>query len=417
MEEIHRQLEVFRRGCVDILPGEKALIERLEEGRPLRIKLGVDPTISDLHLGHTVVLRKLGQLQELGHEIDFVIGSFTARIGDPTGRSRTRPHLSAEEVRRYAETYQTQAFRILDRERTKVFYNAEWFDPMTFSDVIGLASRVTVARIIEREDFARRLAEGRPVHLHELLYPLLQAYDSVALRSDVEIGGTDQRFNILAGRDLQESFGQPPQIVLLLPLLIGTDGTRKMSKSYDNYIGITEPPLEIYSKTMSIPDEIMLSWFELLTDLPIARLTEIKEGLADGSLHPKVAKKLLARTLVAQYHDEVQAKDAQESWEQLHEPGGSRGRAPLDVPEVEIPPPTGEGGKLWVVEFIDRLRFTTRKGDPISRSEIRRLIQQKGLTIDGVPIESTSAMVEPYDGMIVSKGNKQFRRVRIPEGG
>jgi len=330
---VDEQLDVIRRGTVEIVP-EPELKEKLERsrktGHPLRVKLGCDPTRPDLHLGHSVILRKLRQFQDLGHHAILIIGDFTALIGDPTGQNKTRPSLTAEEIRENAQTYLDQAGKILDREKTEIVYNSEWLSPMSFEDVIRLTSRLTVARMIERDDFSKRFEANEPISLHEFLYPLAQGRDSVHLRSDIELGGTDQKFNLLVGRDLQRDDQQEPQICIMMPLLEGTDGHLKMSKSYDNYIGIDEPPVDMYGKTLSIPDSLIYIYFELVSDLPLDQLEAMK---ARVETDPRNAKHDLAFAITRMYHGKEQAEQAREHFLKTV----IRKEMPDDAPVVELP--------------------------------------------------------------------------------
>ncbi|MBI2569998.1 MAG: tyrosine--tRNA ligase [Candidatus Schekmanbacteria bacterium] len=413
MLSIDDQIAVFRRGATAILPDEEALRKKLIQGRTLRLKLGVDPTKPDLHLGHTVQLRKARQLQDLGHHLDFIIGNFTAMVGDPTGQSATRPALGAADVDACARTYVEQAFRILDPARTTVWYNADWLAPLTMREVIDLASRVTVARILERDDFLKRFQASQPIHLHELLYPLLQAYDSVHLRSDVELGGTDQTFNLLTARTVQERFGGEAQVVLTMPLLRGTDGDKKMSKSLGNAVGITDAPLEMYSRVLSIPDDVMREWFELVTEAPLADIEGLFAALAAGSRHPKDVKKLLARSIVAMYAGPDESEPAEREWEKIHEVRAFH--APEDT-QPFAPPAVGEApaAALRLLDLAAAAGFTAKSGEPLSRSELRRLIEQGGVAVDGEAVRDFSAQIALRDGLVLSKGNKVFRRLRLP---
>ncbi len=413
---LEEQLEAFRRGGALIEP-EEELKTKLARGKPLRIKLGVDPTSPDLHLGHTVPLMKLKALQEMGHRIDFIIGSFTALIGDPTGRSKTRPPLTPEEVENNARTYTEQAARFLDPDLTNVVHNEEWLAPMSFADVVRLSGAITVARLIERDDFQKRFSEGNPIHLHEFLYPLMQGFDSVHLESDVEVGGTDQRFNILAARQFQQYYGQKPQVGLFLPILTGLDGKLKMSKSYGNYIGVTESPLDMYSKVLSLPDEPMEEWFTLLTDLPAAEIEAMKDPETGLLLqNPKAAKKRLARLIATTYHGPEEAARVQSEWEEIHEKRTGR-EVPSDTPTVRLPPEAFKaGGKVFIVELVDRLGFTMKRSGkqvPISRSEIRRVVEQGGLYVDGEKVSDPQADVVVKEGTVVRIGTKQYRRVGV----
>lgn len=362
------QIEIIRRGTVEIVP-EEELVKKLKKSRktntPLRIKLGCDPTRPDLHLGHSVILRKMRQFQDLGHHIILIIGDFTALIGDPTGQNRTRPSLTAEEIRENAKTYLDQAGKILNREQTEIVYNADWLGPITFEGVIKLTSKLTVARMIERDDFSKRFENNEPISLHEFLYPLAQGQDSVHLKSDVELGGTDQKFNLLVGRDLQRDAGQDPQICLMMPLLEGTDGTMKMSKSYDNYIGINENPNDMYGKVLSIPDELIYRYFELVTDLPTPDLPEIPEKVKKD---PRNTKHDLAFRITRMYHGEEAAKEARKNFEQTV----INKEIPDDAPVVEFKP----GSTVRLLDIISDAGLTQSNG------ETKRLIKQGGVTID-----------------------------------
>ncbi|HYY68481.1 MAG TPA: tyrosine--tRNA ligase [Terriglobales bacterium] len=332
---VDEQLEYIRKGAAEIIR-ESELKEKLEEsrrtGKPLRVKAGFDPTAPDLHLGHTVLIRKLKHFQDLGHTVIFIIGDFTGMIGDPSGRSATRPPLSHEEIEKNAETYKEQVFKILDSMKTEIPFNSEWLSKLGAAGLIRLAANYTVSQMLEREDFHKRFQEEKPIALHELLYPLAQGYDSVAIEADVELGGTDQKFNLLVGRELQRAYGQPSQVVLTMPLLEGLDGVQKMSKSYGNYVGITEPPLEMFGKLMSISDELMWRYWELLTDTSTAGINAMKQQVASGRLNPMVAKKGLATKIVADFHSEHAAKEASENWERIFQ----RKEVPADIPEVAV---------------------------------------------------------------------------------
>lgn len=365
---VDKQLDVIKRGTVEIVP-EDELVEKLnrskKENRPLRIKLGCDPTRPDLHLGHSVILRKLRQFQDLGHEAILIIGDFTALIGDPTGQNETRPALSREEIEENASTYLDQATQILDESQTSIVYNSEWLGTMGFEDVIRLSSKLTVAQMIERDDFSNRYNNNEPISLHEFLYPLAQGQDSVHLHSDVELGGTDQKFNLLVGRQLQKDDGQDPQIALMMPLLVGTDGTKKMSKSYDNYIGITESANEMYGKVLSIPDDLIYPWFELLTDISVDKLPEYKRKAEED---PRNTKHELALTITRMYHGKKQAKDARTHFEQT-----VIGNAvPDDAPTLEYE----AGSEVRLLDIVSEAGFTSSNG------ETKRLIKQGGVTIN-----------------------------------
>jgi tyrosyl-tRNA synthetase len=397
---IEEQLALLRRGTAEIVPEEELtakLRRSVQTGKPLRVKLGLDPTAPDIHLGFAVVLRKLRQFQDLGHEVIVIIGDFTARIGDPSGKSETRRPLTAEEVRDNARTYEEQYSKILDRSRTRVVFNSEWLGAMSFYDVVQLTSRGTVARLLERDEFAKRFAEARPIACHELLYPFCQAYDSVQLEADVEMGGTDQRFNILMGRDLQREYGQEPQVALFMPLLVGLDGVQKMSKSLGNYIGISEPPAQIFGKAMSISDSMMPAYYELATDVP---MEEVKNLLAG---HPMEAKKRLARTIVAMYHGEAAADEAQAGFERVF----SQRELPTEMPDVDVP--TGElkeDGTIWIG------RLLTLAGMAGSTREARRLVEGGGVTLSDEKITDPNADVAVSDGAVLRVGRRRFVRIR-----
>lgn len=359
-------------------------------GTPLRVKLGLDPTAPDIHLGFAVVLRKLRAFQDLGHQAHLIIGDFTAQIGDPTGKSKTRPQLTREQVEANAQTYQEQLFRILDKEKTTVHFNGDWLGKMTFSDVIGLAAKYTVAQTLEREDFAQRLEAQKPIGLHEILYPLCQGQDSVAIQADVELGGSDQRFNNLVGRELQRQSGQEPQVVMLMPLLVGTDGTQKMSKSLGNYIGINEPPGEMFGKAMSIPDAAMRTYYILATEVPEEEIETLLAG------HPMDAKKRLAREIVAQYHGGEAAVAAQAGFEAQF----SRGETPDEMPEVQI------------TNGVTALHLL-REAFGVSGGEAKRLIAGNAVSIDGEKVADANAALELKDGAVVKMGKRGWARLKV----
>ena len=395
------QLGRLRRGTVEII-SEEDLLAKLREGRSLRVKLGVDPSSPDLHIGHAIVLRKMRQFQDLGHEVILVIGDFTAMIGDPTGKKAARPMLTPEEVERNAATYRKQYSLILDQKRTRVVFNSQWLGAMSFADVIRLAARATVARILERDDFTTRLRGGIPIHLHELLYPLCQAYDSVAIQADVELGGTDQKFNNLMGRELQREMGQSSQVVVLTPLLPGVDGVEKMSKSLGNAIGITDPPNEMFGKAMSIPDTLMPAYFECATDLPMNDVTAIRDGLAAGTVHPRDAKRRLARAIVEMWHGAKAAEAAEAAFAQVF----VEGDLPDNIPETPVSAEDAPGGRIRLVKLllVTGLAESTR--------DARRLISQGGVSIDGARLHDIDAEVAVHDGLIVRVGRRRFARVR-----
>jgi tyrosyl-tRNA synthetase len=397
------QLETLRRGTVEVIT-EEALLAKLALGRSLRIKLGLDPTAPDIHIGNAIVLHKLRQFQDLGHEAILVIGDFTGLIGDPSGKSETRPSLSPAEIEQNARTYRDQYTRILDPGRTRVVFNSQWLGPMKFYDVIKLAGHTTVHRILERDDFAKRYVERLPIHLHELLYPLCQAYDSVAIEADVELGGTDQKFNNLMGRELQREVGQEPQVVLLTPLLPGLDGVQKMSKSLGNAIGITEPPNEMYGKVMSVPDGLMGDYFEFCTLVPLVEIREIKAALDAGRVHPRDVKKRLAREITARYHGEAAARAAQAEFERVF---GSR-ELPEDIPDVELGRDRVRGGTIRLARLLVEIGLAD------SNTEARRLISQGGVSLDRTRVNEDRD-VEVRDGLLVQVGRRRFARIRLRE--
>lgn len=380
------QLENIKRNCVELLP-EDELIEKLKRGKPLKVKWGADPSAPDIHLGHTVVLNKLKQLQDLGHEIIFLIGDFTAMIGDPTGKSETRKPLTKTEVERNSKTYQDQVFKILDKKKTKVVYNSHWLSKLKIEDVINLAGKYTVARMLERDDFMNRFEKERPISIHEFLYPLIQGYDSVHLKADIEVGGTDQKFNMLVGRELQREFKEEPQVIITLPLLEGTDGVQKMSKSLNNYIGITEPPAEIFGKTMSISDTLMLRYYELLTEVP---LEEVK------LMHPKDAKAQLGKILVARFYSEAQAMAAEAAFESVF----AGGNLPENIKLVTIKEKKLTIGKLLV-----------ESGMAPSTSVARRLVKQGGVRVDDKVVGDEQEAIDLKTEKVLNVGKRKFVRV------
>lgn len=402
MSSIADQMSVIRRGAVDLLPeGEferkLALVEK--EGRPLRVKLGADPTAPDLHLGHVVVLRKLAQFQSLGHEVIFLIGDFTGRIGDPTGRSETRKPLTKEQVAANAETYREQIFKVLDPAKTTVRFNSEWMEKMNGADMVRLCAQFTVARMLERDDFEKRMKEQRAIGIHELLYPLVQAYDSVALEADVEVGGTDQRFNLLAGREIQKAYGHEPQAVLTMPLLEGTDGKQKMSKSLGNAIGVADPPEDAYGKLMSISDEMMVRYAELLS----VEARDLEKRLKSGELHPMDAKKWLAEDIVGQFHGREAATAARNHFEQRFQQ-----RNAFEPDEVELEA-DGEGG-LPLFQVVSGIGFAK------SNSEARRLAGQRAVKVDGAAVEDPLHRLAAGGEYLVGVGRRRLAKVRILAG-
>jgi tyrosyl-tRNA synthetase len=394
MKSPPEQLAILARGTSAIIPLDD-LKAKLAEDRPLRVKLGVDPTAPDIHLGHTVGLAKLRQFQDLGHQAILLIGDFTAMVGDPSGRSATRPQLTRAAVEAAATSYEEQVFKILDRGRTEVRWNGEWLAPMRFEDVIRLGARSTVARMLERDDFATRYRDGAPIGIHEFLYPLLQAHDSVELRADVELGGTDQTFNILLGRQLQKDAGQPPQVAVILPLLEGTDGSAKMSKSLGNYIGVAEPPAEIFGKVMSISDALMARYYELLTDVDEARLRRL---VADD---PMGAKKQLAEMLVARFHDPAAAIAARHAFEERFQ------QRHLDVEQLDEITVAPQDGRIWLPGLLHEAKLVK------SNSEARRLLKQRAVRIDGTTVESEDYPCAAAQQLVLEVGKRRAIRVRV----
>ncbi|MEN2984730.1 MAG: tyrosine--tRNA ligase [Dictyoglomaceae bacterium] len=399
---IEEELSILMDNTVEIIP-EDGLEEKIKkarkEGRPLRVKLGADPSAPDLHLGHAVVLRKMRQFQELGHQVIFIIGDFTARIGDPSGRSETRKSLSPEQVKRNALTYQEQVGKILDISKAEIRYQEEWFGNMKLEDVINLLSKYTIARILERDDFSFRFKENKPIFLHEVLYPLLQAYDSVAIKADIELGGTDQKFNLLVGREIQKEFGQEPQVAMLMPILEGLDGKQKMSKSLGNYVGITESPNNMYGKIMSIPDELLIRYFQLATDLPKNEIEKIEKGLKNGTIHPRDAKARLAREIVRIYHGEEKSIEAEEEFNRVFRQKG----LPEEIEEYIL-----DEKKIWIVKLLNVI------GAVKSNSEARRLISQGAVEIDGERILDSNLELTIERPIVLRVGKHFFKKV-IPK--
>lgn len=396
---VGEQLAILLRGTVDVLPAgelERKLEASRASGRPLLVKLGADPSAPDLHLGHAVVLRKLGDFQRCGHQVVFLIGDFTGMIGDPTGKSETRKPLTREQVAANARTYEEQVFKILDRERTTIRFNSEWMDEMRAADMVRLCAQYTVARILERDDFAKRMAEGRPIGIHEFLYPLVQGYDSVVLRADVEVGGTDQRFNLIVGRELQKAYGQEPQCVMTMPLLEGTDGQQKMSKSLGNAIGITDPPEEMYGRLMSLSDEGMVRYAELLSE----QTPDLGERLRAGAVHPMQAKKAFAHELVARFHGESAADAAQRYFEERFQ------RRADYAPEEATVAAAGAPG-------IPLFGLLVKVGFAGSNSEARRLIAQRAVRLDHEVVEDATRLVPAGSEVLLAVGRRRVARVRI----
>ena len=396
------QLALIERGVVDCISREelrKKLDRSIATGVPLKIKAGFDPTAPDLHLGHTVLLQKMKHFQDLGHEIYFLIGDFTGMIGDPTGKSETRKALTVEDVARNAESYKEQVFKILDPQKTKVVFNSTWLGALTSYDMIKLASQLTVARMLEREDFKLRFEAEKPISIHEFLYPLIQGYDSVAIKADVELGGTDQLFNVLMGRDLQRSRGLEPQVVLTTPILEGLDGVQKMSKSLGNYIGINESADNIYGKLLSISDELMFRYYDLLSDLDSDAIRKLAAAMNSGALHPKEIKKQLARELTARFHGQDAALAAEANFEQVFQKGG----LPETIPEIVLP----LGADLWIPQLLVQANLVA------STSDGRRMMQQNAVTIDGEKVADVNAKIATKGELLVRVGKRRFCRVRF----
>jgi len=396
--DIAQQMELLTRGTEHVYSPEE-LADRLGEagkqGRQLRIKLGLDPTAPDIHLGHTVQLRKLRQFQDLGHRAVLIIGDYTARVGDPSGTNATRPMLTDRQIRDNAETYFDQAGKVLDTsaEKLEVRYNSEWLEKLTFADLLKLAAQMTVARMMERDTFETRFAAGVPIGVHEFLYPLMQAYDSVCIAADVEMGGTDQTFNNLCGRDIQRNYDQPPQIVLIMPILVGLDGTEKMSKSKGNYIGVTDEPNDMFGKAMSIPDALMENYYTLLTDLPAE---DVRTLVDPDKTHPRKAKAQLAGAIVAAYHGEQAARDAEAEFDRVF----ADRRTPTDVPEIKV-----SAGAVGIVGLVVGAGFAGSNG------EARRLIKQNAVSLDGQKITDINAEIRVQDGQILRVGKRRFGRI------
>ncbi|MCK4908733.1 MAG: tyrosine--tRNA ligase [Planctomycetes bacterium] len=404
--EVKKQLEIIKRGTVEIYSENelaKKIEHSLETKKPLRVKLGVDPTAPDIHLGLTVVLRKLRQFQDLGHRAILIIGDFTASIGDPSDTDKTRPRLSSSEIEENARTYFDQVGKILELKNAEIVKNSEWLGKLKLDEIIKLAARVTVARMIERDDFAKRLKKETPIGLHELLYPLVQAYDSVAIKADIELGGTDQTFNLLTGRDLQRSFELPPQVAITMPLLVGLDGTKKMSKSLNNYIGVTEDAHEMFGKTMSIPDKLMKDYFTLLTDLPKEEI----EKLIGKETHPKEAKVRLGKEIVTMYHDKKSAEEAVKRFEQVF----AKQEMPAEIPEVTIKAGNLKtGNKIWLPKLLNLCGFVK------SNSEGKRLVVQGGVQINEEKLTDPELEIALKSDMILKVGKKnRFCRIRITD--
>jgi len=398
MADIDRQLAIIKRGCDELIV-EAELREKIKSGRPLRVKLGMDPTAPDLHLGHTVVINKLRQFQELGHHIQFLIGDFTGMIGDPSGKNATRPPLSREQILENARTYQEQVFKILDANKTEILFNSRWSDELGAAGMIKLAATWTVARMLERDDFGRRYRANQPIAVHEFLYPLMQGYDSVAMKSDVELGGTDQKFNLLVGRELQAHFGQPRQSILTMPLLEGTDGVNKMSKSLGNYIGISEPPETIFGKLMSISDDLMWRYIELLSFESLETLAKWKKEAAEGR-NPRDIKVALAREITARFHSGGDAERAQAAFEARFREGA----LPEDIPEVKL---AANGKPMAIAQVLKAAGLTA------STSEALRMIEQGGVRIDGEKLADRALQLAPGAAVLLQVGKRKFARVTL----
>jgi tyrosyl-tRNA synthetase len=393
---------LLRRGVAEIIP-EAEFLTLLNSGTPARLKEGFDPSSPDIHLGHVVGLRKLRQLQDLGHKVILIVGNWTARIGDPSGQSATRPMLTEAQIEENARTYMEQFFKVVDRDRTEVRWQTEWFTKFTLDTVIRLTARFTVAQILAREDFNKRYNSNSPISLCEMLYPLLQAYDSYAIDSDVEFGGTDQKFNCLLGRELQQMMGQNPQQVFFTPILVGTDGKSKMSKSLGNYIGVAEPPEQMFGKVMSLEDSLIVDYFELVTDMPDEELDELKRSFAAGTADPMREKKRLAREITAQFHGEVAAEQADQHFTRVHQ----QHEAPTEMPEVVVEgTPDGDG-----LTRADIVRPLVNGGYVKSASELKRLVAQNAVEVDGAKVDETSVLVR--DGSVVKVGRRTFVRLRL----
>ncbi|MCP2519343.1 tyrosine--tRNA ligase [Candidatus Aminicenantes bacterium AC-708-M15] len=394
------QLEYIKKGTVEIIQEDELLkkFERsIKENRPLRVKVGFDPTAPDIHLGHTVVIRKMKHFQDLGHEVIFLIGDFTGLIGDPSGRSSTRPPMTREEILKNAETYKQQVFKILDPKKTIIDFNSRWLGKLTSFDIIRLASKYTVARILERDDFSNRMKKNLPISIHEILYPLMQAYDSVALKADVEMGGTDQKFNLLVGREIQREYGQEPQVIITMPLLEGLDGVEKMSKSLGNYIGITEPPSEIYGKIMSISDELMFRYYELLTDLSQLEIQKLKEDIRTGKKHPKEAKSELAKLIITDFWSKEDAEKAAEEFDRVFK----YRELPEKMEEIKV-----SEKEINVIDLLVNNNILP------SKKEAKRLIQQGGIYINGERVTDITLKVKVENELILRVGKRRFYKVK-----
>ncbi len=398
-KQVEVQLKVIFRGIAEIIPEEELkqkLYKSIKNKRPLKIKLGLDPTAPDIHLGHTVVLNKLRQFQDLGHEVHLIIGDYTGRIGDPSGKSETRKPLTEKEIKINAATYEEQIFKILDKKSTIIHFNSNWLMKLNLTDTLNLAGKYTVARMLEREDFSTRYRDGLPISILEFMYPLLQGYDSVELAADIEMGGTDQKFNLLVGRNLQKEYGQEPQVALTMPILEGTDGVQKMSKSLGNYIGIDEEPYEMFGKTMSIPDDLIIRYFELTTRIPLAEIDDMKKTMATGELNPRDAKVRLAKEIITMYHSAVEADKAEAKFELVF----SQGNIPDDVPKVSI-----DESEVWLPKFL------LEQGLLPSTSEGRRMIKQGAVKVNGEKYNEEN--ISLINDMVIQVGKRKFIKVNL----
>lgn len=402
MLSAEEQLHIIASGAAKIVP-ESALLEKLKRGRPLNVKLGVDPTAPDIHLGHAVPLRKLRQFQDLGHQVTLIIGDGTALIGDPSGRSATRPQLTADQVKANAETYVNQAFKVLDPEKTTLRYNSEWLLSLDMEQLLKLLANFTVARILERDDFHNRYTSNLPISLHEFLYPVMQAYDSVVIKADIELGGTDQLFNLLAGRELMEKMGMEPQVCLTLPLLEGTDGVQKMSKSYGNYIGLTDEPADMFGKVMSIPDELMVKYYRLASTRSVDAIDEIERGLEAGELHPNKVKRALAANIVESYYTEEEAKAAEAQFDLVFK----RHAVPEDIPEFAADLTPNEDGAVYLAKLLADTGLASSAG------EARRLIDGGGVKVNGEAVAPKAYNVDPatLNDAVLQVGKRKFVRI------
>ncbi|MHB1256271.1 MAG: tyrosine--tRNA ligase [Dethiobacteraceae bacterium] len=401
---VRQQFEIIKNNTVEIIAEEellKKLAHSVTTGKPLRVKLGLDPSAPDLHLGHAVVLHKLREFQELGHQVIIILGDFTGRIGDPTGRSEARRQLTDEEVLQNAATYREQVFKILDPAKTEVVFNSEWLAKLNFADVIKLAARYNVARMLEREDFSKRYKEQQPIGIHEFFYPLMQGYDSVFLHADIEFGATEQKFNLLMGRHLQREYGQDPQVCIMMPILVGLDGTQKMSKSLKNYIGITEEPGQMFGKAMSMPDQLMPEYYKLATDYTMGQVAEVEKALADGSLHPRDAKLRLARRIVQLYHGREAAEQAETEFKNIFQSGN----LPSDIPEIDISP-IAEGGEVSLLKLLTFANLAA------SNSEARRLMQQGGVKVNDEKVDEIEVKISAAAGTVIQAGKRKFIKIK-----